>query len=432
MVDSKMKALGVVRKDIESGAVDVPRELLKTVVEKLMGAEADALCGAGYGERSDDRANRRNGYRERPWDTRVGSIPLDIPRLRKGSYFPHWLLEPRRRAERALAEVVAEAYVLGVSTRRVDKLVQSMGIDGISKSEVSRLAEELDELVEEFRSRPLAEGPHTYVWLDAHTQRCREGGRIVNVATVMAIGINADGHREVLGLDVVTTEDGAGWTALLRGLTARGLRGVRLVISDAHEGLKDAIGAVLPGASWQRCRTHFMRNLLTRVRKSSQQMVATLVRSIFAQTSHEAVWEQQRRVYDQLHKSFPEAAEMLDEASPDVLAYSTLPRDQLEADLVDQPDGAAEQGNPAAHGRRGHLPEPGGDHPPGRGRARRAKRRVGRRSSLHEPRAAGQGETERHQRQQRRGGQRLDRRARGGELITSDGGVGLRTPLDGT
>lgn len=327
MVDPKMKALTVLRKDIESGVVDVPRELLKAVAERLMSAEADAACGAGYGERSDERVNRRNGYRHRPWDTRVGSVDLGIPRLRQGSYFPHWLLEPRRRAERALTQVVAESYVLGVSTRRVDKLVQSMGIDGISKSEVSRLAQELDELVEEFRSRPLEESPYTYVWLDAHTQRCREGGRIVNVATVVGIGVNADGHREVLGVDVFTTEDGAGWTAFLRSLTARGLSGVRLVVSDAHEGLKDAIGAVLPGASWQRCRTHFMRNLLTKVPKSSQQMVATLVRSIFSQTSYDATWEQQRRVFDQLEATFPEAAKMLDEASADVLAYASLPRE---------------------------------------------------------------------------------------------------------
>jgi transposase-like protein len=327
MVDPKMKALTVLRKDIENGAVDVPRELLKALAERLMSAEADGLCGAGYGERSDERVNRRNGYRQRQWDTRVGSMDLGIPKLRQGSYYPHWLLEPRRRAERALTQVVTESYVLGVSTRRVDKLVQSMGIDGISKSEVSRLAQELDELVEEFRSRPLDGGPYTYVWLDAHTQRCREGGRIVNVATVVGIGVNADGQREVLGVDVFTTEDGAGWTAFLRSLTARGLSGVRLVVSDAHEGLKDAIGAVLPGASWQRCRTHFMRNLLTKVPKSSQQMVATLVRTIFSQSSYEETWKQQRRVVEQLEATFPEAAKMLDEASEDVLAYASLPRE---------------------------------------------------------------------------------------------------------
>ena len=327
MVDAKMKALAVLRKDIESGAVDVPRELLKAVAERLMSAEADAACGASYGERSEDRVNRRNGYRQRQWDTRVGTVDLGVPRLRSGSYFPQWLLEPRRRAERALTQVVAESYVLGVSTRRVDKLVQSMGIDGISKSEVSRLAEDLDELVEQFRSRPLDAGPYTYLWLDAHTQRCREGGRIVNVATVVAIGVNADGHREVLGVDVITTDDGTGWTAFLRSLKARGLSGVRLVVSDAHEGLKDAIGAVLPGASWQRRRTHFMRNLLTRVPKSSQQIVATLVRSIFSQTASDATWEQERRVVEQFETTFPNAARMLDEASGDVLAYASLPRE---------------------------------------------------------------------------------------------------------
>jgi transposase-like protein len=255
----------------------------------------------------------------------VGTIELDIPKLRQGSYFPEWL-EPRRRAERALMQVVVEAYVRGVSTRRVDGLVKTMGIEGMSKSQVSRLAQELDELVEQFRSRPL-EGPYTYVWLDAHVQRSREGGRIVNVAVLIAVGVNADGGREILGFDVITVEDGAGWTAFLRSLKARGLSGVCLAISDAHEGLKDAIFSVFPGASWQRCRTHFMRNLLTRVPKSQQAMVASLVRSIFAQASRQEVWDQHARVVDQLSGPFPKAAEMLDEAGPDVLAFCNFPKE---------------------------------------------------------------------------------------------------------
>lgn len=325
MAKERISPVAVMRKCVDAGDVDLPREMLKVIAEMLMSAEADAVCGADYGEVSDERVNRRNGYRPRDWDTRMGTLQLAIPKLRQGSYFPDWLLMPRRRAERAMTQVVVEAYVLGVSTRRVDKLVQTMGMEGISKSQVSRLAQELDELVEQFRSRPLDSGPYTYLWLDAHVQRCREGGRIVNVAVVIAIGVNADGHREVLGLDVITMETGAGWTAFVRGLVARGLTGVQLAVSDAHEGLKDAIASALPGASWQRCRTHFMRNLLTRVPKASQQMVASLVRSVFSQESQQAAWEQLTRVVDQLEGHFSEASKLLETASPDVLAYTSFP-----------------------------------------------------------------------------------------------------------
>jgi transposase-like protein len=268
--------------------------------------------------------NSRNGHRERRWDTRAGTIALDVPKLRKGSYLPS-LLEPRRRAEQALVSVVCQAYVEGISTRRVDDLVKSMGIDGMSKSQVSELAKNLDHKVAEFRNRPLDAGPYTYVWLDALFHKVREGGRVVSVATVIATGVNADGHREVLGLDVFTTEDGAGWTAFLRGLVARGLAGVTLVISDAHEGLKNAIAAVLPGASWQRCRTHAMRNLLTRVPKAAQAMVATLVRTIFAQSDSTQVRAQFRRVVDQLEGQFAHAAELLIEAEADLLAFAGFP-----------------------------------------------------------------------------------------------------------
>ena len=259
MVESSMDLLGWVRKQVEAADGDLLRELVRTFAEALMQAETTALCNAGYGERTPERTNARNGYRPRVWDTRVGTMELAIPKLRKGSYYPDWLLEPRRRAERALVAVIAECYLAGVSTRRVEGLVQTLGIAGLSKSQVSELARSLDEPVTAFRNRPLDGGPYPYVWLDALTQKCREGGRIVNVATVIATGVNADGHREVLGMDVITTEDGAGWTAFLRGLVARGLRGVQLVVSDAHPGLRDAIGAVLPGASWQRCRTHTIR-----------------------------------------------------------------------------------------------------------------------------------------------------------------------------
>jgi transposase-like protein len=269
MAEASLPSLDWLRKRLEDAEPDLLREMMQMVVAALMGAEVDALCGAGYGEPSPERVNRRNGYRDRPWDTRLGTVPLRIPKLRQGSYFPDWLLEPRRRAERAVVQVVAESYLRGVSVRRIEGLAQALGIDRLSKSRVAAMATELDELVAAFRSRPLDGGPYAYVWLDAHTQRCRDGGRIVNVATVTAIGVNAGGHREVLGCDVITSEDGAGWTAFLRDLVARGLAGVKLVISDDHKGLKQAVAAVFPGAAWQGCRTHFMRNLLTRVPKIS-------------------------------------------------------------------------------------------------------------------------------------------------------------------
>jgi putative transposase len=306
---------------------DLLRSMLQAFAEQLMAADASAACNAGYNERTPVRVNSRNGYRGREWDTRVGTIELAIPKLRQGSYFPAWLLEPRRRAEQALVAVVAQCYVEGVSTRRVDDIVRSMGIDGISKSQVSELVKSLDATVEAFRNRPLDAGPYTYVWLDALTQKVREGGRIVNVVAVVATGVNADGYREILGVDVFTTEDGAGWTTFLRGLVARGLSGTQLVISDAHEGLKGAIAAVLVGASWQRCRTHFMRNLLTRVPKSAQAMVATLVRSIFEQPDAETTWAQHARVVEQLDERFADAAAMLIDAAGDVLAFTPFPKE---------------------------------------------------------------------------------------------------------
>ena len=275
MVETTMDVHVWLRKQLEEASSDLLRAMVTEMAEALMGAEVDALCGAPYGERSPERVNRRNGYRERDWDTRVGSIELAVPKLREGSYFPDWLLQPRRRAEQAFVAVIADAYLAGVSTRRVEKLVQQLGVDRLSKSQVSRLAKSLDQIVEDFRTRPLDGAPYAYVTLDALEVKCREGGRTVNVCVVHAVGVNRDGFRESLGLDVVTREDGAGWLAFLRGLVARGLAGVRLVTSDAHPGLVDAIAATLPGASWQRCRTHAMRNLLTKVPKSAQSFVAT-------------------------------------------------------------------------------------------------------------------------------------------------------------
>lgn len=327
MVEHTMDPTAWLRKQLEEADPDLLREMVRTFSEALMGAEADALCNASFGERSPERSNRRNGYRGRRFDTRAGTIDLQIPKLRSGSYFPDWLLERRRRAERALVAVVAECYVRGVSTRRVDGLVKTLGIDGISKSQVSELAKSLDEEVAAFRARPLDQAPYTYIWLDGLGQKSRELGRIEGVSAVVAIGVNADGHREILGLDIFTAEDGAGWTAFLRDLVARGLHGVRLVISDDHKGLKQAIAAVLPGSSWQRCRTHFARNILTRVPRSAQPFVATLVRSIFAQPGPEEVWEQHAKVVAQLEGRFADAASLLANAAEDVLAFTTFPRE---------------------------------------------------------------------------------------------------------
>src|SRR2546427_7620256 len=323
-----MDALGWLGKQLAEADTDLLREMVKLFCEQLMRAQADAICGADYGEGSAERVNRRNGYRERAWDTRAGTIELAVPKLREGSYFPEWLLEPRRRAERALVQVVAECYVRGVSTRRVEGLVAHLGIERMSKSRVSEMAKELDAAVEAFRNRPLDGGPYTYVWLDALTQKVREGGRIVNVAALVATGVNAAGYREILGLDIVTSEDGAGWLAFVRSLVARGLSGVRLVVSDAHPGLVDAIASTLPGASWQRCRTHFLRNLLAKVPKSAGPFVATLVRSIFAQPDATAVGEQFSRVCDQLGERFPQAAQMLADAGADILAFTPFPQGQ--------------------------------------------------------------------------------------------------------
>ncbi|MBB5626861.1 transposase-like protein [Sphaerisporangium krabiense] len=317
---------GWLAKQIEQQDPDLLRSMVKTMAEALMSAEADSRCGAGYGERSSERTNSRNGYRTRDWDTRAGTVELAIP-LRQGSYFPDWLLERRRRAEQALISVVATSYLLGVSTRRVDKLVEQLGITGISKSQVSQMAKTLDTQVEAFRTRTLDAGPYTFLWLDALTQKVREGGRIINVHVLVATAVNANGQREILGLEISSREDGAGWLSFLRGLVARGLSGVHLVISDAHAGLVDAIGACLPGASWQRCRTHYLRNLLTCVPKSAQPWVATLVRTIFDQDGPEAVLAQHQWVIDALATKYPAAADHLETSREDLLAFAAFPKE---------------------------------------------------------------------------------------------------------
>ncbi|WP_394367758.1 IS256 family transposase [Nonomuraea phyllanthi] len=311
---------------LAAASPDLLRTMIREFAQRMMDAEVEQLCGAGYGEVSSERVNTRNGYRARPWDTRAGSIELAVPRLRQGSYFPDFLLDKRRRAERALTSVVATSYLLGVSTRRVEKLAEAMGITSLSKSQVSAMAAELDAMVEQFRSRPLDAGPYTFVWIDALTQKVREGGRTVSVHALLATGVNADGQREILGLDVVSSEDGAGWLAFLRSLVARGLSGVLMVTSDCHAGLRDAIASTLPGASWQRCRTHYARNLITRVPKSAQPWVATMLRTVFEQPDAESVYAQHRHVVQALEAKYPKAAEHLDEARDDILAFAAFPK----------------------------------------------------------------------------------------------------------
>ena len=312
---------------IDRAEPDLLRSMMKMFVQSIMTAEADAICGAGYGERSAERVNSRNGYRPREWDTRTGTMELAIPKLRSGSYFPDWLLERRRRAERALTTVVATCYLLGVSTRRMEKLVETLGITRLSKSQVSVMAKELDEQVESFRTRPLDAGPYTFIAADALVLKVREGGRVVNVHALLATGVNSDGHREILGLEVTSGEDGAGWLGFFRGLVARGLTGTLLVTSDAHAGLVTAIGATLPGASWQRCRTHYAVNLMSVTPKSSWPWVRTLLHSVYDQPDAVAVHEQYDRVLDALTDKLPQVAEHLDAARADVLAFSAFPKE---------------------------------------------------------------------------------------------------------
>ena len=317
---------GWLQEQLAQASPDLLRAMVTTFAEALMSAEADAVCGAGYGERSDQRVNTRNGYRRREWDTRAGSIALAIPKLRQGSYFPDWLLERRRRAEAALVTVVATSYLLGVSTRRMEKLVETLGITRLSKSQVSEMARDLDGQVEAFRTRPLDAGPYTFVAADALVLKVREAGRTVNVHALLATGVNADGYREILGLHVTTGEDGAGWLAFFRDLTARGLTGVALVTSDAHRGLTEAIGATLPGASWQRCRTHYAANLMSATPKSAWGWVRALLHSVYDQPDAESVHAQFGRVLDALGGKLPQVAAHLDAARADILAFTAFPK----------------------------------------------------------------------------------------------------------
>jgi putative transposase len=308
----------------KSSDTDLLREMIGFTAQRLMALEVEGVTGAAPGERSPERINQRNGYRDRVWETRAGTVELHIPKLRKGSYFPAFL-EPRRMAEKALTAVIQEAYVQGISTRSVDDLVKAMGMSGISKSQVSRLCEEIDGKVKAFLERPI-EGDWPYLWIDATYLKVRRGGRIVSVAAIIAVGVNSDGRREVLGMEIGTSEAEPIWTEFLRKLTRRGLRGVKLVVSDAHEGIKAAVTKVLC-ATWQRCRVHFMRNALAHAGKSGRRVVSAFIGTAFAQETAEAASTQWRAVADQIRPKVPKLATIMDQAEPDVLAYMSFPKE---------------------------------------------------------------------------------------------------------
>jgi transposase-like protein len=321
MTDDKIALRGLLEKASDA---ELLREMIGFAAERLMELEVGGLTGAGHGERSAGRLNHRNGYRERDWETRAGTVELRIPKLRKGSYFPAFL-EPRRTAEKALTAVIQEAYIQGVSTRSVDDLVRAMGLDGISKSQVSRLCAEIDGRVKDFLARPI-EGDWPYLWLDATYVKVREAGRIVPVAVTIAVGVNGDGRREVLGMAIGASEAETFWLEFLRSLTRRGLRGVKLVISDAHEGLKAAVSKVLR-ATWQRCRVHFMRNAIAHAGKTQRRIVSAWIGTAFAEADAPAAHAQWRTVADQLRPKVPRLATLMDAAEEDVLAYMDFPRE---------------------------------------------------------------------------------------------------------
>ena len=319
---------GLLGEALSEASPDLMRSLLQTVINALLSADAEAVVGAEWGRPSPTRVTQRNGYRHRDFDTRIGTIDVAVPKLRSGTYFPEWLLERRKRAESALITVVADCYLAGVSTRRMDKLVKALGINSLSKSQVSRMATDLDEHVESFRHRPLDDaGPFTFVAADALTMKVREGGRVVNAVVLLATGVNGDGHREVLGMRVATAETGAAWNEFFADLVARGLAGVRLVTSDAHRGLREAIAANLPEAAWQRCRTHYAANLMAVTPKSMWPAVKAMLHSVYDQPDATAVNAQFDRLIDYVTEKLPAVAEHLADAREDLLAFTGFPKD---------------------------------------------------------------------------------------------------------
>ena len=378
---------GMLGEALSQASPDLMRSLLQHVINALLSADADAVCGAQWGQQDPQRHTRRNGYRYRPLDTRVGTIDVAIPKLRSGTYFPEWLLQRRKRSESALITVVADCYLAGVSTRRMDKLVKTLGITGLSKSQVSRMATDLDEHVDQFRNRPLHDaGPFTFVAADALTMKVREGGRVVSCAVLVATGVNNDGHREVLGVRVSTSETAPAWNEFFADLVARGLAGVRLVTSDAHLGLVEAIAANLPGAAWQRCRTHYAANLMSVTPKALWPAVKAMLHSVYDQPDAASVNAQYDRVLDYVHDKLPAAWDHLDQARADVLAFASFPTGVWTQIWSNNPRRAPQPRNPPTHRHRGDLPQPPSHHPPGRSRPSRTKRRMGRRPTLPQPR----------------------------------------------
>ena len=359
---------------LSQASPDLMREMLQRFINQILSTQADQICGADYATVSDNRSNVRNRYRHRDLDTRVGTIDVAVPKLRTGSFFPDWLLERRTRAERALTTVIATCYLKGVSTRRMNDLVASLGINNLSKSQVSEMAKDLDVMVEDFRTRPLDTGPYLYVSCDALTMKVREGGRVVKTSVLLATGVNAEGYRELLGMQVATSEPVASWTGFFRDLKARGLNEVYLVTSDAHLGIQHAIGEVLPNASWQRCRTHFAKNLSGLVPKTQWPTLSAMFQTIFQQPDAQAVWDQAQEVVGFCEQKFPHVAHSPRGSARRAAGVHEHAKGGVDEGVVEQPDRKAQPGDPPAHRRRRDLPQPRRRRPPRRCRVGGAAR----------------------------------------------------------